>query len=76
MNSFSFVLKVIYFKKRNGKLVSRVFLWFFFAELLCGINVITLISACINLAKLAKRCELQFLLNELAKKLKVKVNNL
>lgn len=48
----------------------------FFAELLCGINVITLISACINLAKLAKRCELQFLLNELAKKLKVKVNNL
>ena len=48
----------------------------FFAELLCGINVITLISACINLAKLAKHCELQFLLNELAKKLKVKVNNL
>lgn len=70
MNSFSFVLKVIYFTKRNGKLVSRVFLWFFFAKLLCGINVITLISACINLAKLTKRCELQFLLNELAKKVK------
>ena len=43
---------------------------FFFAKLLCGINVITLISACINLAKLTKRCELQFLLNELAKKVK------
>ena len=42
----------------------------FFAKLLCGINITTLISACINLAKLTKCCELQFLLNELEKKVK------
>ena len=71
VNSFSFVLKVIYYKKVNGKLVSRVFFVFYCkATVPCGINVITLISACFNLAKLTNCCEIQVLLNELEKKVK------